>query len=560
MEKQKIYKTIFMGVVLLTLFNLMVFDTHADVCNAIVDTGDYTSFSAAIDAVGASEKTLLIWNSQTVTANKTVPSNVTLKFFQGGSLSINPGVTVTINGSIDAGLYQIFEGTGSVSFAGGHITEICPQWWGAKGDGATDDTGAVQAADFALDTIDGGRLLFPTGIYLFDNLVISGRAKTYEGVSRGAPTLTTGVQLKCRSTTTNFILVTNASGVQLRNLYINGNNKATNTVRLSQYQADTVLDELVINGCVNNGVNLNLQSIIPNRQVSELKFYGVHTAGSGRPVGSGSGITNILIDSEQSCVIGFYNLKSSGNDWFGNSDVDYGLRIVKGGVTLYTSFMTCIKVNDIRLESGNLTVIHGRSESQADSIYLPNGNGKVCIINYIHGATTDFTTFTQTSPDFLTTLIGGTYTNIINSTSAGLSLIDVGLYPGGAITGLYSWKTTKIDGGKISVPVIARRVVNLNYGATVSIDASQGDLFYLLATNGSSFTISNPSNPSEGQEITMNIQNGYAGAMGTITWGLAFKMAGAFTNPATGTRRVISFYYDGTNWVEISRTAVDGDV
>lgn len=80
-----------------------------------------------------------------VGSNITVPSNVTLWFLQGAMLSIDSGVTVTINGPIEAGLYQIFTGNGTIS---GSIKneKVYPQWWGAKINGTTDDTSALQKA------------------------------------------------------------------------------------------------------------------------------------------------------------------------------------------------------------------------------------------------------------------------------------------------------------------------------------------------------------------------------------------------------------------------------
>ena len=131
-----------------------------------VDVRSYASFSAAIDAIGASEKTLLIPNEQAVAADKTVPVNVTLKFLQGGSLNITDTKTVTINGHVEAGLYQIFKwtGTGKVVFGAGAVKEVYPQWWGAiGGSGATDDTAAIQAAANSLTS--GGTLFFSVGTY-----------------------------------------------------------------------------------------------------------------------------------------------------------------------------------------------------------------------------------------------------------------------------------------------------------------------------------------------------------------------------------------------------------
>jgi hypothetical protein len=102
----------------------------------------------------------------------------------------------------------------------------------------------------------------------------------------------------------------------------------------------------------------------------------------------------------------------------------------------------------------------------------------------------------------------------------------------------------------------------LTYGATVATDASAGNLFKLTVTNGTAFTLSTPTNPAQGQVITYDILNSSGGAHGVITWGSGFLNggagtvgSGAFTGIANGKRRTISFYYDGTNWIELSRTA-----
>ena len=113
-----------------------------------IDVRNYTSFAAAVMEIGDAEKALLIPNEQAVSADITVPSNISLRFLQGGSLAIATGVTVTINGNVDAGLYQIFSwaGTGKVAFGAGIVKEVYPQWWGAKGGDVTDDTAAIQMA------------------------------------------------------------------------------------------------------------------------------------------------------------------------------------------------------------------------------------------------------------------------------------------------------------------------------------------------------------------------------------------------------------------------------
>lgn len=100
-------------------------------------------------------------------------------------------------------------------------------------------------------------------------------------------------------------------------------------------------------------------------------------------------------------------------------------------------------------------------------------------------------------------------------------------------------------------------VQTLTYSATIATDVQTGKYFVIVATDTSAFTISNPTNAVAGRELTYDIKNSSGGVMGAITWGGDFKLAGAFTNPADTKRRTISFYHDGTNWIETSRVAAD---
>lgn len=99
---------------------------------------EYNTFAECVAAIGGNEGTILISSEQAVTANLTIPTNITLRFIQGGSLTISVGKTVAINGHVEAGLYQIFKGTGSVTFGVGSVEFIFPEWWGI--DGVTDET------------------------------------------------------------------------------------------------------------------------------------------------------------------------------------------------------------------------------------------------------------------------------------------------------------------------------------------------------------------------------------------------------------------------------------
>lgn len=93
----------------------------------------------------------------------TVPAGVTLKFQQGSLISVANTKTLTINGPIDAGMYQVFAGAGLVSFGVGVSDYVLPQWWGAVGDDSTDCSAAFNAAMLAAQTI--GNVFVPSGIY-----------------------------------------------------------------------------------------------------------------------------------------------------------------------------------------------------------------------------------------------------------------------------------------------------------------------------------------------------------------------------------------------------------
>lgn len=113
-----------------------------------------------------------------LSADFTFEENVTLLFANGAMLKLDPNITVTIKGPVDAGLYQIFSGSGTISL-GNRIDFAYPQWWGAKADGENDDSEAIGR------TIreSGGRIRFPKGNYLLMKVVdVSGlRGLTLSG-------------------------------------------------------------------------------------------------------------------------------------------------------------------------------------------------------------------------------------------------------------------------------------------------------------------------------------------------------------------------------------------
>jgi len=96
-----------------------------------------------------------------VSQNITVPATMTLKLERGCILTDDgSNATLTINGTFEAGLYQIFDwgtGSGAVAFGDGSVKEVYPDWWATNTTpGTTDMTDALTSA---LATGENVRLL-----------------------------------------------------------------------------------------------------------------------------------------------------------------------------------------------------------------------------------------------------------------------------------------------------------------------------------------------------------------------------------------------------------------
>lgn len=99
--------------------------------------------------------------------NLTIPAGIRLVFERGAIISIATGVTLTINGTVSAGPYQIFtcSGTGSVVFGVGTNDRVYCEWWATNTTpGTTNMTSALVAARTAF----GGDILLLGTTYLVD--------------------------------------------------------------------------------------------------------------------------------------------------------------------------------------------------------------------------------------------------------------------------------------------------------------------------------------------------------------------------------------------------------
>jgi len=119
--------------------------------------GSGRSVKDILDLVGSNGGTIIFSHTgaattttYTFSTNTTIPSNVKLQIQQGAIISIDSGITLTMSREPDAGRYQIFSGSGSIS----GLDQVYPEWFGAVGDNSTDDTTALTKAENSAEKIN----------------------------------------------------------------------------------------------------------------------------------------------------------------------------------------------------------------------------------------------------------------------------------------------------------------------------------------------------------------------------------------------------------------------
>lgn len=120
--------------------------------------------------------TLVIDANATLSSSLVVDKEVSLEFISGYQITIPNGYTLTINGTINAGLYQIFtDNTTNKNGVMGdpHIEYVFPEWWGAARNVVADSsTAIIQAVKFAQNSYFNRKtIFFSAGIYYVNSPV-----------------------------------------------------------------------------------------------------------------------------------------------------------------------------------------------------------------------------------------------------------------------------------------------------------------------------------------------------------------------------------------------------
>lgn len=155
-------------------------------CLVSYDKGNgYSSdtINNAINKLGSNTVRLVLRPGLWVmSANITVPVNINFKIMPGAKIQTT-GFTLTINGPFEAGIHQVFSGTGTVTFGSGAITAY-PTWWGATASTTSDTTyEATNVAAFNYALASGCKhIVIPQGVYRFNAGLTMGNYVTMEGM------------------------------------------------------------------------------------------------------------------------------------------------------------------------------------------------------------------------------------------------------------------------------------------------------------------------------------------------------------------------------------------
>ena len=133
------------------------------------------TMSAAVQKISGNVTLVFAPGTWDVTDDITIPSNFTCHVPAGCVFDVTTGKTLTINGHVQAGQYQIFSGAGTIAGLGKNGS-VTPIWWQENTTpGTTDMSAAIQAA---IDANKGKRVVI-TEVMLCAGILLDGA--TYDG-------------------------------------------------------------------------------------------------------------------------------------------------------------------------------------------------------------------------------------------------------------------------------------------------------------------------------------------------------------------------------------------
>lgn len=471
--------------------------------------------------------------------------------------------------------------------------------FGAKGDGVTDDTAAIQAAINATNTT-GEQIYFPAGVYSVSNLT--------HGTSPwiGQPRKSI---IRARNSGSATYLVTSAAYVaagstsasnpwnHVYGIDFDANGFKTYTIALRTYftkiencriQGATDTD-LLISSDASDGTQLS-STLVNNEVIGCWLGVDGSTASYGlRVVDSNAKVTDHIVRGNffsGSSVVSMWVPISAGWNITGNHFYGTGpssVYVYKPNVGTVFANNYCEKearfgssntasTTPFTYGPGNFFSTHVWADFNTTGHYIVSqGNtyGSVAELrhSFFSANKTLFSvgdTFGNSTPFAHYASAGGVVQNVstgkfsvVGSSLTGIGRSVTALFDASGATSSVMHKPASFDTDGLDARRQPMGVNAITYSASMTPNPFLGSVQSITATNATAFTINAPTSGAiGGQTITIVIRNTSGGALGVATFNAIFKMT-AWAQPATGFNRSITFMFDGTNWVESTRAASD---
>lgn len=417
--------------------------------------------------------------------------------------------------------------------------------YGAVGDGSTDDTAAIQAAQDYLESAGGGTLFFPyTGSsYRFTALTIDAPYINWLGASDL-------VELECTAATGDALTISKTV-VSLENMRITADTgtrvTSGNGITIAHTETYTMNRVRLVNVQVDdqpgNGIEAQQPELFYFRDVWVERAGGIgfYFHDNTRNIGINCTFINCrawectgrgwyIWNQINYTFIGCESLKSGGSDevWFRSGT---GHNWINGDIE-----RTTVAGTGITMSGSFHRVTGGTIQKTLNGIALASATG--CIVDNprlvgdastamatgvsIDGSSTDCKVALQRSPTNVTTRISDSGTNTVLQTGSEYKNVDV-------------IPTRQVFSG--TTPVI----VDVELGLTIQQTLTQAT------------TVNAPSNSQIGQELTfIMIQDGTGSH--AVTWNSVYKFdVAAWSNAgnSANTRSMITFKFDGSGWRQV---------
>jgi hypothetical protein len=562
----------------------------------------FQNFQSAISYIGATEATLIVDVDCSVTADTTVPDNVSITRCAQAGIHVADGKTLTFVGKFLSPKTACFywTGTGSIVFSEGSVSKVYPEWFGAND--SVDSHDALQKCFDSYDIVDlTDSYLTSSAINLTrQGQLICGESSRY-------------IDGKAKIRTTSNITMFNilADGIKFQSVCLYGNGTGDAAMQIfNANRTDHIQDiDLIFDNCIignsykigylnGRGLTIYNSAVVAFLEGIDLDFSGL-TEGGNSDQKTNSGFRTISFTNNR--------VHSGGNAWLfyntkANADKIWGIQINNN----YMDTTTGIWRGTLNLGSICNNVILNNGMTTGALIYVPspfsinnsnvafnvicgmddNGYGttkemiNIVAANSANGFNFSNNVVKRCSQNVISLITTSSNVNIDNNVftdcllahraptqryivSLPASVISAFSFTNNKVnfnaatiaaattgdplvqnysTVSYSNYTGNTCDPKFLVPI---RQKSVSYAASVAVDASMAD-YHLIGSLTGNITLATPVNGVQGQSIRIRLVQDATGGR-TMTLGANMVLTGSITTTAN-TVTTLGFDYDGTKW------------